>query len=64
MRLTDTPDGAEFWLPLEQMGEARLVLTDALIQATKKRAVEVLASRQETGAEAGQNEETTNLERS
>lgn len=36
VRLSDTPDGAEFWLPLEDIGEARLVLTDELIRAAKR----------------------------
>ncbi|HEX9905237.1 MAG TPA: ribosome maturation factor RimP [Propylenella sp.] len=31
LRLLDTPDAAEVWLPLDDIGEARLVLTDALL---------------------------------
>ena len=34
IRLTDAPaESAEFWLPLDDIGEAKLVLTDALIKA-------------------------------
>ena len=57
VQLTDTPDGAEFWLPLDQMGEARLVLTDELIQATKKRLAESDAARQRVAA-AGHDDQT------
>jgi ribosome maturation factor RimP len=34
LRLTDTPEAGEVWLPLDEIGEARLVLTDALIKAS------------------------------
>ncbi len=44
VRLTDTPDGDEFWLPLDQVGEARLVLTDALIQAAAQRSAAAKAA--------------------
>jgi ribosome maturation factor RimP len=33
MRLTDTPEAGEAWLPLTEIGEAKLVLTDALLKA-------------------------------
>ena len=36
VRLTDTPDQAEFWLPLDDIAEAKLVLTDALIRAAPR----------------------------
>ena len=36
IRLADTPDAGEVWLPLEDIGEARLVLTDALINAAPR----------------------------
>jgi len=32
------PETAEFWLPLAEIGEAKLVLTDALIKAAPRRA--------------------------
>jgi ribosome maturation factor RimP len=38
VQLKDTPDSPEAWLPLDDIGEAKLVLTDALIQAQPKRA--------------------------
>jgi ribosome maturation factor RimP len=36
MRLSDTPEAGEVWLPLEDIGEAKLVLTDALINAAPR----------------------------
>src|SRR5918998_2080279 len=33
MRLLDTPDAGDVWLPLDDIGEAKLVLTDALIKS-------------------------------
>jgi ribosome maturation factor RimP len=36
VRLLDTP-GTEVWLPIESIGEARLVLTDALVKAALSR---------------------------
>ena len=33
MQLLDTPEAGEAWLPLADIGEAKLVLTDALIKA-------------------------------
>jgi len=36
MRLRDAPEGDEVWLPLEDIGEAKLVLTDALIDAARR----------------------------
>ena len=36
VRLLDTPEPTEFWLPLEEIGEAKLVLTDALIKAAPR----------------------------
>jgi ribosome maturation factor RimP len=36
LRPTDSPDGEDAWLPLDDIGEAKLVLTDALIQATRR----------------------------
>ena len=38
MRLLDTPEAGEVWLPLDDIGEAKLVLTDALIKAAPRRA--------------------------
>jgi ribosome maturation factor RimP len=38
MRLLDTPEAGEVWLPLDDLGEAKLVLTDALIKAAPRRA--------------------------
>jgi ribosome maturation factor RimP len=37
MRLLDTPEAGEVWLPLDDLGEAKLVLTDALIKAVPRR---------------------------
>jgi ribosome maturation factor RimP len=36
MRLSDTPEAGDVWLPLEDIGEAKLVLTDALINAAPR----------------------------
>jgi ribosome maturation factor RimP len=36
MRLLDTPDTGDVWLPLDDIGEAKLVLTDALIKAAPR----------------------------
>jgi ribosome maturation factor RimP len=36
IRLPDGPGAGEVWLPLEEIGEARLVLTDALINAAPR----------------------------
>ena len=36
IRLADTPDAGEVWLPFGEIGEARLVLTDALINAAPR----------------------------
>ena len=33
LKLVDTPESGEVWLPLGDIGEAKLVLTDALIKA-------------------------------
>jgi ribosome maturation factor RimP len=33
IRLTDTPEAGEAWLPLDEIDEAKLVLTDALLKA-------------------------------
>ena len=33
IRLLDTPGESDVWLPIEAIGEARLVLTDALVKA-------------------------------
>ena len=38
LRLLDTPDAGEAWLPLESIGEAKLVLTDALIKDARRQA--------------------------
>ena len=38
MQPKDTPDSPEAWLPLDDIGEAKLILTDALIQAQPQRA--------------------------
>jgi ribosome maturation factor RimP len=42
MRLTDTPAEGEAWLPIEEIGEARLVLTDALVKAALRRGAPAL----------------------
>ncbi len=36
LRLGDTPEAGEVWLPLEEIGEAKLVLTDALLKAAPR----------------------------
>jgi ribosome maturation factor RimP len=36
LQLTDTPGAGEVWLPLDEIGEAKLVLTDALMKATTR----------------------------
>jgi ribosome maturation factor RimP len=36
MRLLDTPEAGDVWLPLDEIGEAKLVLTDALIKAAPR----------------------------
>jgi ribosome maturation factor RimP len=38
LRLLDTPQAGEAWLPLDDIGEAKLVLTDALIKAAPRQA--------------------------
>jgi ribosome maturation factor RimP len=38
LRLLDTPDAGEVWLPLADLGEAKLLLTDALIKAAPQAA--------------------------
>lgn len=38
LRLLDTPEAGEAWLPLESIGEAKLVLTDALIKDARRQA--------------------------
>ena len=35
VRLLDTPEAGDVWLPLEGIGDAKLVLTDALIKARR-----------------------------
>jgi ribosome maturation factor RimP len=44
IRLTDTPEGeaGEAWLPIEEIGEARLVLTDDLVKAALRRGAPAL----------------------
>ena len=37
IRLPDAPGQLEWWLPMEHIGEARLVLTDELVRAALKR---------------------------
>jgi len=37
IRLPDAPGPLEWWLPMEHIGEARLVLTDELVRAALKR---------------------------
>ena len=37
IKLSDTPGVDEVWLPIEMIGEARLVLTDALVRASLRR---------------------------
>jgi ribosome maturation factor RimP len=36
LRLTDTPEAGEVWLPLDEISEAKLLLTDALMKATTR----------------------------
>jgi ribosome maturation factor RimP len=36
MRLLDTPEAGDVWLPLGDVGDAKLVLTDALIKAAPR----------------------------
>ena len=50
LRLLDTPEPGEVWLPLDDIGEAKLVLTDALIRASRR-----------TGEAATQSAEQPNL---
>jgi len=38
IRLLDTPEAGEAWLPLDAIGEAKLVLTDDLVKAGARRA--------------------------
>ncbi|MBA3518377.1 MAG: ribosome maturation factor RimP [Rhizobiales bacterium] len=38
IRLLDTPEAGEAWLPLDDIGEAKLVLTDDLVKAGARRA--------------------------
>ncbi len=38
LQLNDTPDSPEAWLPLDDIGEAKLLLTDELIKAQPQRA--------------------------
>ena len=40
IRLPDAPGQLEWWLPMEHIGEARLVLTDALVKAALRRSAE------------------------
>ena len=40
MRLLDTPEASEVWLPLDDIGEAKLVLTDELLKAATPAAAE------------------------
>jgi ribosome maturation factor RimP len=45
VRLTDTPaegEAGEAWLPMASIGEARLVLTDALVKAALRRSAQVV----------------------
>jgi len=55
LRLTDTPDAGDVWLPLEDIGDAKLVLTDELLKS---------APRGATRAESGSDELMNGLERS
>jgi ribosome maturation factor RimP len=50
LRLLDAPEPGEVWLPLDDIGEAKLVLTDALINAARR-----------TGEAATQSAEQPNL---
>ncbi len=40
LQLNDTPDSPEAWLPLDDIGEAKLLLTDELIKAQPQRAAD------------------------
>jgi ribosome maturation factor RimP len=40
VQLKDTPDSPEAWLPLDDIGEAKLILTDELIKAQPQRAAD------------------------
>jgi ribosome maturation factor RimP len=42
VRLLDTPAEADVWLPIDSIGEARLVLTDQLVKAALRRSAATL----------------------
>ncbi len=46
MRLLDTPDAGDVWLPLDDISEAKLALTDALIKAAPRRPAPAESERQ------------------
>jgi ribosome maturation factor RimP len=55
LRLLDTPDAGEVWLPLADLGEAKLLLTDALIKAAPQAA----AANDDVPAVDGPTDDTT-----
>jgi len=46
MRLAESPESADVWLPLAEIAEAKLVLTDALLKAAPRASAETEASEQ------------------
>ena len=45
IHLLDAPEAPEFWLPLESIAEAKLVLTDALLKAAQPRTSDIKIER-------------------
>jgi hypothetical protein len=58
VQLKDTPDSPEAWLPLDDIGEAKLILTDALIQAQPRRAADDETTEYESGEDELADNET------
>ena len=58
VQLKDTPDSPEAWLPLDDIGEAKLILTDALIQAQPQRAADDETTEYESGEDELADNET------
>ena len=46
MRLADSPENADVWLPLAEIAEAKLVLTDALLKAPLRASAEAETNEQ------------------
>jgi ribosome maturation factor RimP len=53
LRLLDTPEAGDAWLPLADIGEAKLVLTDALIKAAPRQHAPADADTELETAESG-----------